>query len=307
MRIEGVGRAEVGQLAGDAADRVLQVQRVGQVQLPGHQRGAGEAHLVRLDREVPPVRRRAAPLFGLLRHEPADRLIDDPVELDRADLVRHRRHLHVHEPRRLDAEGTADGFVGDPPGLPRRQVTALDSRPQSGEPVAQFQGVTQVVLPGLGAHRDRGRELRHTELPHQRCAGSGQGDRLLIDPREVDPGGVALRIVEGLRGMDHRPLHRRLQQPSFGQVGRRPLRAGEPQHPGGIVRHRGRIAAGSTAGSWAGAVVVMTPSQAPGSDTSGPNSGFSTSVRITARSRSPGSRGWSRRGRPANPRARSRG
>ena len=159
---------QVGQVAGDGADGVVEVEGVGQVQLTGDVAGAGEGDVVVVDGEVTTVGGVTAALLGQVGHEPADRLIDQPRELGGLDPVRDRCDVGVDEPGGLDAQGVADGLVGDLPGLPRRQVTRDDPRPQLREPVAQLQGVTEVVLPRLGAHPDRGRELRHAELRHQR-------------------------------------------------------------------------------------------------------------------------------------------
>ena len=48
--------------------------------------------------EGPAVGGGLAAAFGLLGHEPGDRLLDQPVELGQADPVRDRGDVAVHEP-----------------------------------------------------------------------------------------------------------------------------------------------------------------------------------------------------------------
>ena len=115
---------------------------------------------------VPAVGRLPALLLGFGGHEPADRVGDQPVDLRRTDPVRVGGDVVVHEPRRRQRQ--ADGLPGDPPGTPRRQLTGDDTCPGLGEPVAQLDGLTQVLLADLGREPDRERELGHAELRHQR-------------------------------------------------------------------------------------------------------------------------------------------
>ena len=71
--------------------------------------------------------------FGQVGHVVRDRLLHQPLQLDRSDLVREPRHLPIHKPRRL--RGEEEGVVGDPPRLPRHQVTlghALATRVGAG-------------------------------------------------------------------------------------------------------------------------------------------------------------------------------
>ena len=75
--------------------------------------------------------------------------------------------------RGVRAQALSGGEVGDPPRLPRRQVPGGHSLPQPRQPVAQLQRVADVTLAGLGGQPDRGRELRHRELRHQRGTRTG--------------------------------------------------------------------------------------------------------------------------------------
>ena len=157
--------------------------------------------------------------LDLLGHEAADRGVDQPVQLGRPDLVRGRGHLGVDERRGLDAQ--PDGLPGHHPGLPGRQVTADHPLPQPGQPVAQLQGLPEVALPGLGAHRDADRELRDAELRDPRRTRTGQGEIGVAEPPQP-PG---LGVLDGLRRMHQRPSDRRLQQLGLGP---RPQPAGSP-------------------------------------------------------------------------------
>ena len=97
--VEGVGGAEVGLASGAGGDGVVEVEGVGEVELAGDQRGAGEGDLVVVDGEVPAVGGFAASAFGFLGHEPAEGLIQEPVDLGGADLVGDRGEVPVDVPR----------------------------------------------------------------------------------------------------------------------------------------------------------------------------------------------------------------
>ena len=84
-----------------SADGGVEVDRVGQVQLALDQHGAGGADLVQVHVQVPRSRGRGPVGFGPLGVEPGDRLLDQPVQLRGADLVRHVRDVGIHERRGL--------------------------------------------------------------------------------------------------------------------------------------------------------------------------------------------------------------
>ncbi len=196
------------------ATACVEVEGVGEVQLAVDQRGAGEGDLVVVDGEVPPVGGAAAGLLGGLGHEPGDRLLDQPVDHPDADLVRDRRQVPVDVGRGLRTQRVGDGLLGDPTGLPGRQVPGGHPRPQPRQPVAQLEGVSDVALPGLGGQPDRGRELRDRELRHQRRPRAGDWDRRIAEPTRVAGGAEHLGGLQRLRRMLGRPHHRRLQQPA---------------------------------------------------------------------------------------------
>ena len=88
-------------LVGVVGDRGLQVQGVGEVEVPVHPDPAGRHPPGQGDVEVPGLGRREA--FGLegFGVEPGLGLLDQPVQLGRTDLVGHVRDVGVHERRRL--------------------------------------------------------------------------------------------------------------------------------------------------------------------------------------------------------------
>ena len=202
------GRAEVGEPGGTDPERGVQVQGVGQVDLGLHPYGALEGHLAGVHVGVPAVRGGLAAAAGLVWHEPHDGLLDQPVHAAGADPVREPRDLVIHEPRRRRAQ--CDRGAGDPPGPPRRQVTGPDPGPRAREPVPQLEGLTQVGLAGLGGQPDRGRELGHTELRHQRRTRSGDRDRGVAEPD---------RVTDRLRRVQVRPGAGGAEQVGLGGVG----------------------------------------------------------------------------------------
>jgi hypothetical protein len=70
--------------------------------------------------KAPAVGGLAAAAFGLLGHEPADRLLDQPVELGGADLVRDVGDVEVDVGGGLHRQD--HGLAGDPAGPPGGQV-----------------------------------------------------------------------------------------------------------------------------------------------------------------------------------------
>ena len=86
---------------GVVGDRGLQVEGVGEVEVPVHPDPAGHTHLGQGDVEVPGLGGREP--FGLQGFgvEPCFGFPDQPVELGGPDLVGHVRDVGVDERRRL--------------------------------------------------------------------------------------------------------------------------------------------------------------------------------------------------------------
>jgi hypothetical protein len=125
--VQGLGRPEEELLVGVVGQRGVEVDRVGQVQLALDVHGAGGADLGQVHVGVPAVRGRPSLGLGLLGVEPGFGLIDEPLELGGADLVRHRRDVGVHERRRFRRQHL--GAVGDGTELPRRQLPCFQAGP----------------------------------------------------------------------------------------------------------------------------------------------------------------------------------
>ena len=230
------GRPEVGEPGGPGREGGVQVQGVGQVDLGLHPHGALEGHLVRVHVRVPAVGGGLPAAAGLIGHEPHDRLLDQPVHAAGADPVREPRDLVVHEPRRRERQG--DRGAGDPAGPPRRQVPGPDPGPGAREPVPQLEGLPEVGLAGLGGQPDRGRELGHTELRHQRRTGTGDRDRGVTEPD---------RVTDRLRRVQARPRDRVGQQPRLGGVRGGTVGTRLREHPSSGIRCCVEAGAGSRA------------------------------------------------------------
>ena len=154
--VQGVGGAEVLQRLGAGGDGGVEVEGVGEVELPVHGAGAPQRRLPRVDGEGPAVGGLAAAAFGLLGHEPPDRLLDQPVDLGGADLVRHVRDVAVDVRGGLHRQD--HGRAGDPAGPPGGQVALDHPGPDPVEAVAELDGLAEVGLAGLGrAARSRRR------------------------------------------------------------------------------------------------------------------------------------------------------
>jgi hypothetical protein len=128
--VQRLGGAEVLERLGAGGDGGVEVEGVGQVELAVHGAGAGQRGLVGVEGEVAAVGGLAAAAFGLLGHEPADGLLDEPVDLGGADLVRGVRDVVVDVRGGLDRQD--EGLPGDPAGPPRRQVALDDPGPDPG-------------------------------------------------------------------------------------------------------------------------------------------------------------------------------
>ncbi len=122
---------------------------------------------------MPAVSRREASGFGGCRVEAGQGFLNKAVQGGDADLVRNRGDVLVHERRALSRE--PHGLLGDPSGLPRRQVSVHHPRQQPRQPVVQLDRLTEIETARVGRQaQDRG-ELRDTELRDLRCAGARDG------------------------------------------------------------------------------------------------------------------------------------
>ena len=149
---------ELLQGLGAGGDGGVEVEGVGEVELAVHGAGAPQRGLPGVDGEAAAVGGLAAAAFGLLGHEPADRLRDEPVELGGADLVRDVGDVEVDVRGGLHRQG--DGFAGDPAGPPGGQVALGHPGPDAAEPVPEFDGLAEVGLAGLGGHARSRRRTR---------------------------------------------------------------------------------------------------------------------------------------------------
>ena len=191
----------------------------------------GQRGLPRVDGEGPAVGGLAAAAFGLLGHEPPDRLLDEPVELGGADLVRDVGDVAVDVRGRLQRQ--EHGRAGDPAGPPRGQVALDHPGPDPAQAVAELDGLAEVGLAGLGREPDRGGELGHRELRDQGCTGSG--DRhpgLAVVPHRG-------RLRQRVDRVHRRPGDRRLQLLGLRRLGRRrSSRPGELSTAAAVSRSR---------------------------------------------------------------------
>ena len=158
-----------------------------------------------LDGEVPTLGSLGGVFGGLVGHEPGDRLGDQPLERGQTDAVRERRHLGVHEPRRLGASPrVASAIRRARHGL---EVPGLHPGPGPAQPVLQLHRRRDQRTTGVGGATDREGELRDAELRDQR--------RTLTSEREAgvagggDPGRLC---ADRLRWVLLGPGHRRDQQ-----------------------------------------------------------------------------------------------
>ena len=103
---------------------------------------------------------------------------------------------------------------------------AADPGPHLREPVPQLDGLAEVGLAGLGRQTDGGRELRDTELRHQRRTRPGHGDPGVAVAPVPDGGGLVDRVDR----VHAHPRHRGLQQLGLGPVRERTSIAHETQH-----------------------------------------------------------------------------
>ena len=146
--VQRLGGAEFCALVGAGLDGGFEVEGVGDVELGGDGHGAGEGHQLVVDGHMSLVPGGLGESFDLVGHEPADRLVDQSVELGGLDLVGDRGEVPVHIVGGLDRE--SGGFAGDQACLPGHQVTAGHPPPEPGEAVAQLEALTEEPFAGLG-------------------------------------------------------------------------------------------------------------------------------------------------------------
>ena len=157
--------------------------------------------------------------LGFVGHVAADRLVDQPVELDRVRSgARSAPRAGPQTTRRL---GEEEGLLGDPPA----PATAADhpsmhSLPHPGQAVAQLEGVADVPLPRIRRHPQRRGELGDRELRHPR--------RTLTRDRHprlaIRTGREGLGLQDRIDRVHRRPVHRRAQQTGL-RRGRRSARS----------------------------------------------------------------------------------
>ena len=106
------------------------------------------------------------------RHEPDDRLLDQPVH---TGWARIRCANGATWSSTNPAAAIAEPMVWRAIRRARHAGRSPEPDPGPGprEPVPQLEGLTEVGLAGLGRQPDRGRELGHAELRDQRGARSG--------------------------------------------------------------------------------------------------------------------------------------
>jgi hypothetical protein len=85
--VQRVGRPEPLEVFGPGTDGVLEVQRIGEVELAVHSGGAREGDLAGVDVEVPLIGGPVATVGGELGHEPRDRLVNEALGLRRPGPV----------------------------------------------------------------------------------------------------------------------------------------------------------------------------------------------------------------------------
>ena len=99
--VEALGGTQEQLVVGVRGDRGLQVQGIGQIDVAVDVDPARDPGVADPDVEVPGPGSREPVGLGLVGVEPGPGLVDQPVQLGRADPVRHRRNMGVHERRRL--------------------------------------------------------------------------------------------------------------------------------------------------------------------------------------------------------------
>lgn len=102
--------------------------------------------------------------------KPGFGILDEAVELGGPYLVGEVGDVVVDPGGCVLTEDA--GGIGDTTGFPGLEVAGFDAGPGAGEPVGEFDGVTDVGLAGLGGAVDREGELGEGELRDEWCSGS---------------------------------------------------------------------------------------------------------------------------------------
>ncbi len=145
--VEGVGVAEGAELAGDAAEGLVEELGVGGVQGHEHIGGRGGSAGVVPDASFGEL---VAFFFGSpVGVEPEPGFVDEPGGVDLADLGWGRGDESVGERDGLDGEVV--GLPGDGPGQPDRHQPGDHEGPEAGESVGQLQGVGDQLPRGIQA------------------------------------------------------------------------------------------------------------------------------------------------------------
>ncbi len=177
------------------------------------------------------IRQRVLQRGQLLGHVPDEGLLDEPVELATAVVLRCPVELVVDERARLRRQ--PQGGTGHLTGPPQVHLTSHDQREDLRKVGAKLVGVQQEPLGGVGAHCESGRDLRDGELLHPpeptRAVRVGNGRLRLLGG--AGPG------TSGLAGAQSAILVAFLAVTGHG-LGERPLRGLERPGPSGHDRGR---------------------------------------------------------------------
>ena len=203
--LEGLGVAEVVEVAGDPGEGLVEEPRVGGVQ--GHHHiGGGRCTGAVAQPDT-------APGEGLLLLgettvgvEVQPGLLDQPGGLDLTDPGGGGGDQPVREQRGLDAQ--VGGLPGDQPGPPHRHRTGDHPVPQPGEPAGQLEGVGDQLPAGVLADPQCGGQVGGGELRDPRGTRTGQRDQALAVQVGLTP---VRRCLLGRAGMQPRPHQRHLQ------------------------------------------------------------------------------------------------
>ena len=194
VRAEGfLGCCAVGEGA-------VEVEGVGEVEVGFDVQGAGVVDVVGVHGDVAGVDCEVAVLgigsrVGEGEVEACDGLRDEPVELGGSDLRGDGGNLGVDPSGCFGGQGGdgVDGRFGNSACPPRRHAPGVDLCPESGEAVAQLEGVADELLRRHRRGPEDRTELGDTELSDQWAPLAG--DRLLVlAPTDGERGGRVDRL-----------------------------------------------------------------------------------------------------------------
>ena len=193
--IDGVGVAEIFEVACDPADGRVEEVGVGGVQRHRDVSGRGTT--------VPPQPDTAlGESLLLVGHravgvEVEPGLLHQPFGVDLVDPGRGGGDQPVGEQGGLDGE--VGGLPGDQPGPPHRNRSGPDQVPEPWEAVGELEGVGDQLAGGVVADREGGGQVGGGELRHPRGAGAGergQGLAVQVDLAPVRRGLVGRAGVQ---------------------------------------------------------------------------------------------------------------